>query len=304
MKFGFSTISCPKWDFETIAARAREYGYHGVEVRGFLHESILTNANVFLTDPHKVRAIFDAQGIQVCCLSSSIAMTGDKRRDAALAADARTYIDLAGLLGCPMVKVFDTQVRPGGLFRKGQTREAAGIALGNWLLPLGDYAAERGVTIVVENGLSFRSAKELWLILDRISHPAVGVCWDVFNAALIGEHPSISVPTLNSRIVYTQVRDATLGPLGATYRKLGDGDVAVRRFVTRLLGIGYTGYVTVEWEKAWLPGLAEPEEILPDALTKLKEWSAVQADDPAAEGDSEPAAAGHEAHDSPGAVAV
>ena len=33
------------------------------------------------------------------------------------------------------------------------------------------------------------------------------------------------------------------------------------------------GWVSVEWEKAWLPGLAEPEEILPDAITKLKEWT-------------------------------
>src|SRR5688572_1066947 len=55
MRFAFSTISCPKWDFETIASRAREYGYEGVEIRGFLNESILTAANVFLTDPAKVR---------------------------------------------------------------------------------------------------------------------------------------------------------------------------------------------------------------------------------------------------------
>ena len=27
----------------------------------------------------------------------------------------------------------------------------------------------------------------------------------------------------------------------------------VQKFVTRLRGIGYDGYVTVEWEKAWLP---------------------------------------------------
>ena len=33
MKFAFSTVSCPKWDFDTIAARAKEYGYDGVEVR-------------------------------------------------------------------------------------------------------------------------------------------------------------------------------------------------------------------------------------------------------------------------------
>src|ERR1700679_675090 len=71
MKFAFSTIACPAWDFETIAARAKEYGYDGVEVRGFLNESILTAANVFLTSAAKVRSIFESQGIAIACLGSS-----------------------------------------------------------------------------------------------------------------------------------------------------------------------------------------------------------------------------------------
>jgi sugar phosphate isomerase/epimerase len=182
--------------------------------------------------------------------------------------------------------VFDTQVRP------GQNRASAGVALGDWLLPLGDYAAERDVTIVVENALSIRTAKEMWAILDRLSHPAVACCWDVFNAALVGERPAVSVPTLNTRIAYTQVKDAKLGPLGATYCKLGEGDVAVENFVVRLRGIGYEGYVTVEWEKAWLPALAEPEEVLPDAVAKLKKWAGEEAEGEGKEGDGKPAA-GH-----------
>ena len=125
---------------------------------------------------------------------------------------------------------------------------------------------------VVENTLSFRSAKELWLILDCISHPSVAVCWDVFNAAQIGEPPSISVPVLNNKIQYVHVKDATIGPLGASYCKLGEGDVQVEQFIRRLLGIGYEGWITFEWEKAWLPNIAEPEEVLPDAVKKIDEW--------------------------------
>ena len=79
MKFAFSTVSCPAWDFQTACARAREYGYEGVEVRGFLNESILTATNIFLTDPVKVRAIFDQHGIQIACLASSVAMSWDRR---------------------------------------------------------------------------------------------------------------------------------------------------------------------------------------------------------------------------------
>src|SRR5829696_6820797 len=32
MKFAFSTVSCPTWDFDTIVSRAKDYGHDGVEV--------------------------------------------------------------------------------------------------------------------------------------------------------------------------------------------------------------------------------------------------------------------------------
>lgn len=295
MRFAFSTVSCPKWDLDAVITHAREYGYHGVEIRGFLNEPAVTNSNVFGPDanPDRVHNLFSSAGVNVACLASSIAMRQPgaawrfwrRSPNDRFASDLRIFIDTARRLDCHLVKIFDTQVRP------GQSRATAGVALGDWLLPLADYAADRDVVIVIENALSFRAAKEMWSILDRLQHPSIACCWDLFNAALIGESPYFSVPVLNTRIAYAQVKDAKLGPLGATYCKLGEGDVPVEKFITRLKGVGYTGYVTVEWEKAWLPGLAEPEEILPDAAEKLKKWAASGADEPGAEGDGEPAAA-------------
>src|SRR4051794_9110314 len=115
MKFAFSTVSCPAWDFDTIIARAKEYGYDGVEIRAFSGESILTAANVFLSDPQKVRAMFAEAGLSICCLASSIAMTQDKKRDVQLAGDLRMHIDLAQKIDCPVVKIFDTEAKPGSL---------------------------------------------------------------------------------------------------------------------------------------------------------------------------------------------
>jgi sugar phosphate isomerase/epimerase len=281
MKFAFSTIACPTWDFETVAARAKEYGYDGVEIRGFLNETILTAANVFLSDPLKVKRTFQNAGVELACLASSISMKGNRRADKQAAEDLQKYVDAAQSIGCPLVKLFDTQLRP------GQDRAGAAVAMAQWLLPLGDYAAEHDVTLVVENMLSFRNSKEMWMMLETISHPAVAACWDIFNAALVGESPFLSVPTLNSRIQYTQVKDAKLGSLGATLCPLGEGDVPVEKFLTRLRGIGYNGYVTFEWEKAWLPNISPPEEALPAAVKKLKEWTRPAGEEIAEEPEAE-----------------
>ncbi len=34
-------------------------------------------------------------------------------------------------------------------------------------------------------------------------------------------------------------------------------------------------------QKAWLPGLAEPEDVLPDAVKKLREWASIPRDEAA-----------------------
>ena len=129
------------------------------------------------------------------------------------------------------------------------------------------------MTLVIENMLSFRNSKEMWMMLENISHPAVAACWDIFNAAVVGESPFVSVPTLNSRIQYTQVKDAKLSALGATLCPLGEGDVPVEKFLRLLSGIGYDQYVTFEWEKAWLPNISPPEEALPAAGATLIKWT-------------------------------
>jgi sugar phosphate isomerase/epimerase len=267
MKFAFSSIACPTWDFETIAGRAEEYGYGGVEIRGYVNEPVLTTANLLTIEPAKLKAIFGERGIEIACLSSGISMSGSKSRDEALAGEARRFIDLAGSLGCGLVKIRDTFVKP------GQTYAAVGIALGKWLMPLADYATDRNVTLLVENAISFRTAREVWLIIEQTCHPSFACCWDVTTAAMAGETPAVSVPVLNSRIQFVQVQDAKLSPGAAALCKLGEGDVPVKNLLTRLRGIGYRGWVSLQWDKARLPALAEPEVVLPDAVKKLKEWT-------------------------------
>ena len=245
--------------------------------------------DIFLSDPAKVRQAFDDAGVSICCLASSIAFARDRTKDCAVGRGLADVYRYGSAGRCPDGE----DIRHPGEARP-EPNSAIGIAYGDWLLPLADYAADRDVMIVIENALSFRSAKELWLIVDRINHPSIAVCWDIFNAALIGERPAVSVPVLNNRIQYAQVKDATLSTLGATYCRLGEGDVPVRQFLTRLRGIRYQGWVTLEWEKAWLPNLAEPEEIFPDSIARLREWTRrleVSDWEHAAKGDAAPAPA-------------
>jgi fatty-acyl-CoA synthase len=55
---------------------------------------------------------------------------------------------------------------------------------------------------------------------------------------------------------------------------LGEGDVPVREMLALLIGGGYDGWVSVEWEKRWHPELGEPEVALPQHLWLLRNWAA------------------------------
>ena len=115
-----------------------------------------------VSDPEKIRSVFADSGVEICCLASSIAMTQNKKQDAQAADELRLYINTAQKLGCSIVKIFDTQVKP------GWSRASTGVLLGDWLLPLADYAADHDVVIGIENALSFRNAKEMWAIVDQV----------------------------------------------------------------------------------------------------------------------------------------
>ncbi|MDB5333300.1 MAG: Acyl-CoA synthetase (AMP-forming)/AMP-acid ligase [Phycisphaerales bacterium] len=253
MKFAFASSFFPASDFETIAAHAKEFGFDGVELAGAVRESGAAT-NVFLTDPAKVGRAFEGAGVEVACLDGSIIFTGVKQRDAESAQELKQAVSIARNLNCRVVTV--------GVGRgaAGSSAMATAMGLGDWLLPLGDWAADHGVMLVVKNGSAVRTARQMWSVLDRLRHPAIASCWDVVAGASAGEGPLVSVPVLNSKIQYTHVP-----PPGA-----GEGDAPVRKFLTRLQGIGYGGYVTVD--SGGLPSDRVPEAMLPEALKKLREW--------------------------------
>jgi hypothetical protein len=133
------------------------------------------------------------------------------------------------------------------------------------LLPAADAAAERGVKLLLQNSAALPLVRDLWTLLDRCNHPAVGCCWDASLAARSGEGPSIGVPVLNSRIALVSVR------LTTDQEGFEQGDRAVEELVHRLRGIGYTGFLLLEvGGNCSSPALAR-------ALEKLRMWNKTPA---------------------------
>ena len=161
--------------------------------------------------------------LEAACLSTSIAMAGDRREHERLAGEVRQAVDLAQMLGCGMVRILDAQM-PTGPSRPQLIR-----SFGNWLLPLADYAASNGTVIAIENAITFRTARDVWSVLEQHNHPALACCWNSLTATLAGESPSVSVPVLNHRIRHVHLTDATLTSEGPVWSEPGRGEVPVEK---------------------------------------------------------------------------
>src|SRR5690242_20484376 len=102
MKIAFMTLGCPNWNLDTIISRGQEYGFDGVDFRGYLDEIDITRLPMFTTQAADTRKRLNDVGLEVSAISSSIklcsAADGAKNLD-----EARRTIDVAKQFGAENV---------------------------------------------------------------------------------------------------------------------------------------------------------------------------------------------------------
>jgi sugar phosphate isomerase/epimerase len=254
-RLAFSTLACPEWSLERVVEAARQYGYSGVELR--LIDGATIEPGLGDEERRRVRLLLASAGLPIVALDSSIRLAGADPDRAA--ADLRWFLHLAAEWEAPLVRVF------GGEPPAGQPREAVLDAMARPLAAAAADAERLGVRIGVETHDAFSSAAAVAALLARVESRAVGALWDIVHTTRVGETPEAVATVLDGRIVHVHIKDGR-GPTGADAWDLvllGEGNVPVAGVLRALRAQGYTGWLTVEWEKRWHPELAEPEVALP-----------------------------------------
>lgn len=273
MKLAFSSVACPAWDLVTMVEKAREFGYKGLELRGLEGQMFLPLAPQLASNPARVGKLMHDAGVDLICLATSNAFhMRDPREVADNQAQVREYIDLAGKLGCPFVRVFGAEIPQARFWLLGRERREVVLGrIANALRELADYAAARRVTLLIENSGDFTDSVAMWYLVDAANSPAVRCCWNPMNARLRGERPTTSIPRLGARIGLVHVTDAKFeGNAFDGYVLPGQGNVEVPRLIQLLKGIAYRGHLVFEWPKLWNPTLADADRALPAAAKYLQ----------------------------------
>lgn len=284
MKPAFSTVACPEWTLEQVAAAAGSIGALGVELRTFGDGANQIACDPFLTAPGKTSALFDEQGVEVACLATSVRfdrpidppilghVLGDNDRSVR---EARSAVRLAEKLLSPFVRVFAFELPNGESRGRGMNRIVDRLSLAT------ATARNTEVRILIENGGSFCTAADLAEIMDRVNSPLLQAAYSLPVAIAAGEDPDNGFNVLGERLASVKLKALDGGAPCA----LGLGDEHLtgqqRAAIRRLALVRYTGWVVFEHDRAWLastpagddaPAAPEVLDVLRDSMQTLYGW--------------------------------
>ncbi len=260
----FSTLGCPKWEWTKILEFAGQHGFAAIELRGLEGNLDLPSHPIFAAGRiEQTKKEIKAAGLRIANLGSSTNLyVADAAKREKELADARRFIDLAGTLGAPYVRVFggketsDTNPAPDDATK---ARVAAGLR------ELGTYAGPHNVTVIIESHDHFTSSATLKDVLNAAGSDHVALLWDAHHTfATSNEEPEFTVKQLGRWIRHTHLKDSVGAGEDRKYVLTGRGTVPIQRQIKALQSIRYKGFYCFEWEKLWHPEIEEPEIAIAD----------------------------------------
>jgi sugar phosphate isomerase/epimerase len=158
---------------------------------------------------------------------------------------------------------------------------------------LGEYGGRAGVDILIETHGDFIDSRLLRELMAQVTSPAVGVLWDTHHPwRFLGEPVAVTFDRLTPWVRHTHWKDSVShaqtvadetvkkaaeqahalmsGHRHADYVLFGDGEFPAAECVRLLRAAGYTGWLSLEWEKMWHPQIEGPDLALPPFAERIR----------------------------------
>ena len=252
MKLCFSTLGCYDYTFDKIMDLANNYGVDALEVRGI--NSVMDNLTIpeFSEEcAEETKKKLAERGIKLYSLGTSCSFHDAAKRDKMIAA-AKNEILVAKRMGFPYIRVFGNNLT--------EDKEACFERVGTALVEISDFAAENGVTVLLEIHGDYNSIENVTPLLNIVGkRDGFGIIWDIAHSDKVyGENWEPFYELIRPYIKHIHLKDHKDGALTLP----GDGVIPILPIVKRLLADGYDGYLSLEWEKKWHPEIGDIEPAL------------------------------------------
>ena len=274
MKLGVSSYSFNRYlrerkgDYADILRIAKEIGFDGVEFIGLVNESWGQTGDA-LSIAKAVKGEADALGLEIPAYTVGANLLADDPE----AEVSRLFADLevAKALGAGVLRhdaSFSLKKLP------GYTWESGIVDMIPYIRRVADQAASLGIRTCSENhGKIYQDAVRVEELIRRVGHPNYGWLVDIGNFICTDNEPLASVKLAAPYAVHAHAKDFILkdasvpAPAGFNRSRggrlwrgttLGHGDIPVAECIAALVGAGYSGWLSLEFEghEENLPALA------------------------------------------------
>ncbi|MCU0916218.1 MAG: PmoA family protein [Planctomycetes bacterium] len=263
MKFGLVTyLWGQNWDLPTVIANCEKSGVLGVELR--TEHAHKVEANLTGAQRQEVKRRFADSKVTLVSLGTNFAFHyPDEDRVKKEIEGAKQYIKLAYDCGASGMKVKPNDLPKGVPYAK--TIEQIGRSLNE----LGQFAAGYGqeVRLEVHGGCSLLPTMKA--IMDFVTQPNVGVCWNCNNQDLEGEGLESNFKLVRSRFSHI-----------AHVRELNLTDYPYQQLINLMVASDYDGWVLLEGRvipKEPIKALTEQRELFARMVAQAQSGGAAPA---------------------------
>lgn len=251
-------MATPELDIPAQAAVAREYGFDGVDLR--IIEKGRGEIPLDLTQEQADQILKQFAGVRISSLMCYNKKINDGQEE--MVESILNCIRIAKLLNTPMIRVFT------GRIETAQDMDVLVNAL--------KAVVERddsSVKIGMQNHVSNISALQAIEVCEKVAHPRVGIILSPDQSIARDEDyvPLLSRAAKHTFQMYVADMDSD-----KNFVLIGAGVIDNARDLRILRENGFDGYVTLKWEKVWIPELPEYPEGFWSFLSYLREHCSYQ----------------------------
>lgn len=281
MKIAGHTMGTPEYTVTEAIKLFHDIGIDGAEivVQDGYHSGISTACTKEELD--EIKQCAEENNIEICCLTpynSYFNDLNDELRNAEIEGLSKV-IDACAYLGAHYIRIYGGNLVAGDNDRLPERR----ARLVEAMRLLGDKAAEKDVTLVIENHFNTMcvSAAESASMIKEINHPNVRILYDQANLSFTekeGYEEAIAIQ--QQYVAYMHVKDLVFKEgVAFTSDEVSHPEESKRNVYTRIVGEGviawpeilklvkqhgYDGWLSMEYERRWHP------DDIPDASIGMK----------------------------------
>ncbi|MBQ9301453.1 MAG: AMP-binding protein [Clostridia bacterium] len=247
MRLCFSTKGWHDASWEDFLTAAEDLGFEGIEIHNLSAPAM--NRKGGPADANAAaaayRAVYDRR-LSIPCIDTTVDLC-DQERQGELFREVVNCVEAARRLHAPYVRLHTA------CGEAGFNEEAVHAAL-SFAMPI---AQENDVVLLIETMGVYADTGRLRDLLDSYASDSLAALWDFhYPYRLHGETPQTSVTNLGAYIRHVHIKDSLADEKGLlTFQLIGEGDLPVDLLVKALDSLDYDGFISLEWDPAWLDDL-------------------------------------------------